>query len=356
MFSLKSLIFAIMLATLYSAASITAHALLQDTAETDRSVVILLYHRFGEDQLPTTNIRLEQFDAQIEELTSGKYNVIPLSVAVDHLKSKTPLPPRSVVITIDDAYKSVFEEGWPRLKAAGLPFTLFVSSEPVDQQNPNYMTWDDVRALQEAGVEIGHHTHTHLHMIEAGQDGAMRDVNMATARFESELGEKPTYFAYPYGEYVPSLQTSIREDGFEAAFAQHSGPAAEWDDMFALPRFPVNERFGDLNRFRLIAGSKAIPVMDVSPTSPLVTEGQNPPIFGFSEQNGSGGTAGLACYPSHTGEAATILRPVANRIEVRFDKPMPKGRNRINCTLPPGPDRRWSWLSRFFYVPGGVLD
>lgn len=322
----------------------------------DSSVVVLLYHRFGEDSLPTTNIRIEQFESQIAELVSGNYNVMRLSDAVRHLKEKIPFPPKSVVITIDDAYRSVYEKGWPRLRNAELPFTLFVSSEPIDQGNPNYMSWDDVRALQAAGVEIGHHTDTHLHMIEAGTDGAMADVANASARFAQELGETPPLFAYPYGEYVPALRDAVIDAGFAAAFAQHSGPASFWDDLFALPRFPVNERFGGMGRFRLIVGSKALPVEDVSPTSPLVGDAKNPPIFGFTEAEGAQSTAGIVCYPSHTGEPADIIRPTEGRIEVRFAKPMPKGRNRINCTVPPGPDRRWSWLSRFFYVPGGELD
>lgn len=322
----------------------------------DSSVVILLYHRFGEDSLPTTNIRIEQFESQIAELASGGYNVMRLSDAVQHLKEKKPFPPKSVVITVDDAYRSVFEEGWPRLRDAGLPFTLFVSSEPVDQKNPNYMSWDDIRTLQSEGVEIGHHTDTHLHMIEAGSEAALADVAAATARFEQELGATPPLFAYPYGEYIPALRDAVMRAGFQAAFAQHSGPASFWDDLYALPRFPVNERFGNMARFKLIIGSKAIPVEDVSPKSPLVNEAKNPPIFGFTGAEGAQSTAGLACYPSHTGEPAQILRPAPGRVEIRFAEPLPKGRNRINCTVPPGSDRRWSWFSRFFYVPGGTLD
>lgn len=321
----------------------------------DKSAVALLYHRFGEDGLPSTNIKLDQFDAHINELASGGYTVISLSELVRRLKAKEPFAEKTVAITVDDAYKSVFTNGWPRLKAAGLPMTLFVSTDPVDQGNPNYMSWDDIRQLQAEGVEIGHHTASHLHMIHSGGEASGLDIARATARFEAELGAVPPLFAYPYGEYDPVLEEQIKELGFSAAFSQYSGPAAHWSDMFALPRFPINERFGGMDRFRLIVGTKALPVEDIAPINPVVSEDRNPPVFGFTVDNTVRGLSAMACYPSHLGRAAELVRLNGNRVEVRFDKAFPKGRNRINCTLPAG-DGRWYWLGRFFYVPGGKLD
>ena len=72
--------------------------------------VILMYHRFGEDRLPSTNIRLDQFDAHLEKLSNGNYSVWPLTKIIDHLQKNMPLPDRTVAITIDDAYLSAFTE------------------------------------------------------------------------------------------------------------------------------------------------------------------------------------------------------------------------------------------------------
>lgn len=321
----------------------------------DRSAVVLLYHRFGEDNLPTTNIRLEQFDAHVEELVSGGYNVVPLSTVLQHLKDRTPMPEKTVAITVDDAYKSVFTEGWPRLKAAGLPMTLFVATDPVDSSSSNYMSWDDIRALQADGVEIANHTASHLHMIHEGWEASRADIERASERFEAELGTVPTVFAYPYGEYSPAIRDEIEAMGFEAAFAQYSGPAAFWSDPFALPRFPVNERFGGMERFRLIARTMALPVEDMAPAETVVEDDRNPPVFGFTVDRTVNGLGALACYPSHLGRPAELVRIQNHRIEVRFDEPFPRGRNRINCTMPAG-GGRWYWLGRFFYVPGGRLD
>lgn len=321
----------------------------------DRSAVVLMYHRFGEDGLPSTNIRLEQFDAHIAELTNGNYTVLPLSEVVAKLKAREPLPEKTVSITVDDAFKSVFTEGWPRLKAAGLPMTVFVSTDPLDERRPNYMSWDDVRALAADGVEIGHHTASHLHMIYEGLEYSLEDVRRASARFEAELGYVPTLFAYPYGEYDVTHMKQMEGEGFEAAFGQFSGPAAFWSHPFAMPRFAINERYGDMERFRLIAGTKALPIEDQVPADPVLSPETNPPVFGFTVDSTVNGLSAMACYPSHLGQAAELLRLNNNRMEVRFDKPFPPGRNRINCTMPSN-DRRWYWLGSFFYVPGGKLD
>ena len=323
--------------------------------ERDSSAVALLYHRFGEDTLPTTNIRLKQFEAHIAALKSEGYNFISLQEAAYRLKKGEPFPKFTVLVTVDDAYKSVMTEAWPRLKAAGIPMTLFVSTDPVDEGHSNYLSWEDIRALQEDGVEIGHHTASHLHMPYAGLETAMADVRRASKRFIEELGSVPSLFAYPYGEYTAEIRRAIEAEGFEAAFGQFSGPMGPSDHPYSLPRFPVNERYGDQTRFKLVSQSLALSVSDMSPTQPLVKEGQNPPIFGFTVSRSVRGLSAIACYPSHLGWAAEIVHPIENRVEVRFNEPFPKGRNRINCTLPAG-NGRWYWLGSFFYVPGGVLD
>lgn len=325
------------------------------SALADQSAAILLYHRFGEDDYPSTNIRLEQFDAQIKMMQESGYHFMKLGDLVAHLKANKSVPERTVVITVDDAYKSVALEAWPRLKRAGIPMTLFVATDAVDNATSNYMNWDDVRRLKAEGVEIGHHSASHLHMIDAGVKAAVEDVRKASARFKAELGSVPPLIAYPYGEYNLELRKAMIAEGFEAAFAQVSGPAAIWSDPFSLPRFPVNERYGEMDRFKLISQAMALPVSDVAPLEPVLAEDRNPPVFGFTLDETVRGASALACYPSHMREPAELIRLDGNRVEVRFEQPFPKGRARINCTLPAG-GGRWYWHGQFFYIPGGELD
>ncbi|WP_321393329.1 polysaccharide deacetylase family protein [Emcibacter sp.] len=320
--------------------------------ETEDSAVVIMYHRFGEDQYPTTNIRLEQFQAHIEELKQEKYNVVPLSEVVDAFRNHKNLPARTVVITIDDAYVSIYEQAWPLLKEAGFPFTLFTSSEPVDLGVNGYMSWDQIREMdKDPLVSIGHHGHTHKHLLQMSPEQARADLETASARYKAELGYIPDIFAYPFGEYSAEIGKIVKSLGLKAAFGQHSGTASSRFDLFSLPRFAFNEKYADINRFRLISNSRALPVRDILPADPVITH--NPPLIGFTVDSDVRGLSAMSCFPSHLSEAAELNFIGGNRVEIRFDAPLPKGRSRVNCTMP-GPGGRWYWFGLPFFIPGGT--
>ena len=322
----------------------------EDLAALDRhDAVILIYHRFGEPDLPATNIRTDQFEAQLAALAAGGYAVLPLADIVRAFADGTELPEKAVAITVDDAYESFATTAWPLLRRYGFPVTLFVATDPVDEGHSRYLDWDAIRRLRDEGVTIGHHGAAHLHMIDAGLDAARADIARASERFRAELGVVPTLFAYPYGEYSRGLAELVHSMGFVAAMAQYSGVAAGGGDHYALPRFPLNEHYSTLPRFRLIVDARALPVTDIVPSDTILTPQTNPPAYGFTLTTAVPGLAALACYPSHS-KPAEITVLADRRVEVRVDRPFPPGRGRINCTLPGG-DRRWYWLGRFFYVP-----
>lgn len=312
------------------------------------SAVAVMYHRFGESRHPSTNVRIEQFEAHLREIVAGDYTVLPLGDIVDALQAGRPLPERAIAITIDDAYLSVYREAWPRLKAAGLPFTLFVATDPVDRGLQGYMNWRQIRELAEAGVTIGSQTASHPHMADLDRDRNRREIAESNARFVAELGRAPELFAYPFGEVSAEVEAVVREAGFRAAFGQHSGVMWPGASMLYLPRFAMNEAYGDVGRFRLAANALALPVSEVTPADPLIG-GDNPPAFGFTVDADAGPLDRLRCYASHEAGALPAERLGGTRIEVRMSKPMPPGRTRINCTLP-GPDGRWRWFGRQFYV------
>lgn len=313
------------------------------------SAVFFMYHRFGEEGFPGTNIRLDQFEAHLRELATGGYTVLPVPEIVEALKEGRPLPDRTVGLTIDDAYLSVYTEAWPRLRAAGFPFTLFVSTDPVDQGYEPYMSWDQIRELAAAGVTIGGHTASHLHMVEATAEDVAEELARSRERFLAELGAAPRLFAYPYGEMSLAVREQVIEAGYRFAFGQHSGAAQGGDDFFNLPRFALNESYGGPRQFVLRAQALALPVTDVAPADRVL--GTNPPNFGFTVDPAAGDLERLNCYASGQGRAR-VERLGGNRMEVRLDAPFEPGRSRINCTMP-GPEGRWRWFGTMFYVRGG---
>lgn len=311
------------------------------------SAVILQYHRFGESDLPSTNIRLAQFEAHLAYLKSGGYTVLPIPHIIAALRAGQPLPDKAVGITIDDAAKSVMQEAWPRLSEAGFPFTLFVATDAIDQNRVRSMSWDDIRTLANAGVTIANHSATHEHLWRFGLAAARRDVVKAQSRFLDELGFSPRLFAYPYGEYSLALRALIEGLGFEVAFGQNSGVAGKGADMFTLPRFSLNETYGDIERFQLIINTLPIPVHDITPAEPILS--RNPPHVGFTVDESVDEIDRLACFVSGQGAVRVELLG-ERRVELRTSKPFRPGRNRLNCTLP-GPDRRWRWFGLQYLVP-----
>lgn len=306
-----------------------------------------MYHRFGEENFPTTNVTIEQIEQHIEELSKDIYNVVPLRIITEALKEGETLPPRTIAITIDDGYKSIYDEAWPRLKEAKIPFTLFISTESVNDQNELSMTWDQIRELEaDPLVDIGHHGHAHAHMTEISVGDAMADLDFADNIYREELGYVPDLFAFPYGEFSEGLLEAIEDRNYHAGFAQYSSVASSRSNMLAIPRFAFNENYSDLNRFKLIVNSRALPVRDILPRNSNLE--QNPPAVGFTVDESINGLRSMGCYPSHMSDPATINRIGNNRVEIRFDEAFPAGRHRINCTMP-GPDGRWYWFGLPFF-------
>ena len=315
------------------------------------SASVFLYHRFGQARFPSTNISVALFEAHIAELTSGPYQVMPLGQIVESLTGGKPLPSHAVAISIDDGFLSAYRYAWPRLRAAGLPFTLFISTDSLDEKQKGAITWDQLREMiAGGGVTIGHHGAAHLHMPQKSEAVKRADIEKARARFAAELGFQPDIFAYPYGEYSRQDRALIVQMGFRAAFAEPSGPVHHGADIFALPRFVLNDQYGEARRFRLAARALPLPVHALTPEDPVLAPGGNPPVIRFTVDESVGGLERLACYASHQDAPLSLQRLGQGRIEARMQKPFPRGHGRINCTLPAG-EGRWRWLGQLYAVP-----
>lgn len=315
--------------------------------ELEDSAVILIYHRFGQHNYPTTNVTLKQFDHHIAELSKEKYNILPLKAITEAFRKGEKLPPRTIAITIDDAFMSVYEEAWPRLKKAGLPFTLFIATAPLENNTTDYMSWDNIRTMAaDPLVDIGHHGHNHKHLMLMKEEDARKDIQTASRIYEKQLGFIPKIFAYPYGEFSENLAKIIKSEGLTAGVGQHSGAANSTTEIIALPRFALNEKYAHQSRFELIVNARALPIRDLLPRFSDISN--NPPVIGFTISEEIAGLEKMGCFPSHLGRAATLHKIGTNRIEIRFDQPFPKGRSRINCTMP-GPEGRWYWFGIPFF-------
>ncbi len=318
------------------------------------SAVVLMYHRFGEDRLPSTNIRVDQFEAHLEHLDSSGYEVIPLAEVLAAVNEGASLPEHAVAITIDDAYRSVHDVAYPLLQAHGFPFTVFVAADPVDEGLTGYMTWEQMRSMATNGATFANHGATHRSVIEreVGETEAdwlarvRADVERGGRRLADELEPLTGAFAYPYGEFDTATGNLLQELGY-VSFGQHSGPAGPHSDDRALPRYPMAEAFGDIDQFRTKAASLPMPVLQVEPWDP-VTSSTRPTIkITLGETNARLGE--LACFVSGQGRVDVDWQEDARRFIVGPENSLTPGRHRVNCTAPRN-DGRYLWFSHPWIV------
>ena len=108
----------------------------------------------------------------------------------------------------------------------------------------------------------------------------IKEIEISNKIFLKELGEIPTLFAFPYGETSSEIIQLIKDYKFKVAFGQHSGVINETSNMYYLPRFSLNKKYGEIDRVKFAASSKGLGVYDFIPYNPTLTE--NPPFIGFS--------------------------------------------------------------------------
>lgn len=334
---------------------------------TANGAVVLMYHRFGEGKYPSTNIKLSQLEAHIQALQNGGHTVLPLRRIVRAILKDEPLPPLALAITIDDAYRSIYKHAWPRLKAAGMPFTVFVATQGVDRKYRDFLSWAQMREMAVGGgVDFQPHTMSHPHLPDLPAHVVKAELAHARTRLREELGTTPLgregnwpdLFAYPYGEYSLGVMAAVKDAGYAAAFGQHSGVIGRPVERlplhrYALPRFAINEQYGGPERFRLVSRALPLPVMNARPREMTLRPENNPPRLSFSLAESTGDLARLSCYGTGRGKLKTIqLMPGGGpgTISVLMEKALPPGRWRINCTLPAAKGR-WYWHGVQFYVP-----
>lgn len=320
-------------------------------AVTDVATVIAL-HRVGDSRYPSTNLTTEQFKAQLAWLHDNGYHVWSLEAIVDALKTHKPIPPKTVGISFDDAYASVYENAWPILKQYDYPFTIFVATDTVGR--PFMMSWAQLASLARSGVTIGNHSHMHPSLPELPNDEAVKkDIQDSQAIIIKRLGVSPRLFAYPYGEYTVAIRDDVEALGFDAAFSQTSGVISLASSLYSLPRFPLNEEYGSMVRFKEIMRMQPLRIKDVKPADTLLIH--NPPHVEFTLLHEEGLRANtLQCYASNRSEVS-INKEAWPLINVTVQQAYRPGRAKLNCTAQDIAGV-WHWASFFYLVGVGAKE
>lgn len=187
-----------------------------------KSIPILMYHHVnklsGEQKTSSSlTINTDVFTGQMDYLAQKGYQTITLNQLVDALNGGAVLSLKPVIITFDDGYEDFYTDVFPILKSHNFMATVFVSSGLVES-SAGYLTWSEVREMDQSGlVTVGNHTWSHKNLT--GKDRAVveNEITTSQTQFESFLGKKPNFFAYPYGADNLVVESVLQQQGFKGA-------------------------------------------------------------------------------------------------------------------------------------------
>lgn len=303
--------------------------------------VILAYHHVSNDTPASTSVSVSTFEKHLAYLQTHNFKVIPLALLLKRLSSGEEIPEKSIAITFDDAYISVYTTAMPMLQQHNMPFTVFVNTEPVEKGYRNFMNWQQLSDLSSNGGTVANHSHSHAYMVRrsAGESEKQWHIRMrgeilaAQSRLSERLGPLEKIFAYPYGEFTAPLQTIVTELGFYG-IGQHSGAVGYNTDWSAVPRFPMATGFDGLDQFAIKVNSRPLPVEVLAPEQRLITASTGKPVMRFRLGSGNFSADKLACYVSGNKMDVNWLDREKRVIEIKPLKAVGKGRIKYNCTAP----------------------
>ena len=258
-----------------------------------------------------------------------------------------PKKQKKILLTVDDAFQSFYDVAWPYLKKNKIPFILFVSTEPIG--NNGYMTWDQIKKInEETFVVIGHHSHSHEYLIEKSNQDFIQDIKEANLIFKKKLGYIPELFSYPFGEYSEFMRSYI-SNNFTFAFGQHSGVIDLNKEKFQLPRFPINENYGEIKRFKSIIKTYPLQYKSLSPLKKKLNKQNNPPIFSVEFFDNQKNIKNMSCYSNEgTKWERADTKFTNNTLNIKFREAFLPRRGRVNCSLNDG--GKWRWFGTQFII------
>ncbi len=316
------------------------------------SAVILQYHHVSENTPAITSVTPDVFQKHITYLSENQFEVKPLTDVIEALRSKTPLPEKTVAITFDDAYLSIYTNAFPLLKNKGWPFTIFVSPKPVDKGYGKFLSWQQIEEMTRHGATIANHTMNHDHSVERNPGETeqqwlqrfQQDLEATESRIKEKTGQSVKQLAWTFGETTPELRKLISELGY-VGVGQQSGAAGISSDFTRLPRFPMAGIYG-VNDFAVKVKSRAMPVQQQLPDSSLISNDNLRPELELTLARGDYQVNQLKCYASGQGELTVEWQnKEKTKLKARANKPLPVGRSRYNCTAPSNSGKQYYWYS-----------
>lgn len=205
------------------------------------SIPVLMYHYVRtvnqyEDSLGySLSVTPELFDLQMGWLAENGYTPVRMDTMIDCLAGNRPCPERPVALTFDDGYEDAYTDALPILERYGFTATFYIVTNFVGQ--PGYMSWEQIAALRDAGMEIGSHTVSHPDLRTLGREEALKEITMSRAIIQGALNVPVESFCYPIGGYNQEIAAIVAEAGYTNAVTTVGGRGMI--SPFEIPRWRI---------------------------------------------------------------------------------------------------------------------
>ena len=208
-------------------------------------VPILMYHYISVPPPGADRYRLdlsvtpENLDAQLAWLAENGYTTITLQDLLYHLTLGWTLPEKPILLTFDDGYADAYGNAFPILQKYGFVGTFFIITDRITYGESNYVTWDQVVEMHDAGMDIQSHTRTHLDL--RGLSGAQLLWQILGSReaIETRIDKQVRFFCYPAGRYDANAIRALERFGYWAAVTTEYGTTHSTAGLFTLNRIRI---------------------------------------------------------------------------------------------------------------------
>lgn len=220
---------------------------------TSRSdVAVLMYHSVAPHSTPAFSdfvVAPEQFEAQICALAAAGFTTITMSDLATARAAGHELPPRTVALTFDDGFLDFAEAALPILQAHSFTATLYMTTRfiggssrwlaPEGEANRRMLSWADLEAVAEAGVEIGAHSDTHPQLDLVSPQVLARELMVPKVTLEDRLGMPVSSMAYPFGYSTRHVRAMTAHLGYSNGCAVSDVVSTDEDHLYSIPRLTV---------------------------------------------------------------------------------------------------------------------
>ena len=288
---------------------------------------------------------MDIFKQQIEIIKNNNFKLYnPIKFEAEFNKPKSE---KKILLTIDDGFLSFYKNAWPYLKKNKIPFILFISTETVGKNG--YMTWKEIKEIEkEEFAFLGNHSHSHEYLINYSFKDFKNDIDNSIMIFKNKIGYNPIFFSYPFGEYSLEQKNYISKK-FNYAFGQHSGVIDLNKDKYELPRFPINEKYGDLDRFIRLIKFLPLQYKSILPEDKFINDSDNPPKMSIEFFNEQKNLNKISCYSNEgDGWNKTNIQLENNKLNIFFREKFKERRGRINCSMKD--IEGWRWVGIQFSI------